>query len=254
MTDAFSPDSPDRRHGASSLTARASRPKSSAASTAPAPGGGWWYELRLPIWADVQLPDRITVEPDSVVFRLPARLATSIEDTTTPPFRLDGNAHRPDRPAPSLTAPAGRWSVHTCPRPPAAAGAASSTMSRAGYRPAARTSRSTRCCASSLVRAARHVPPARPATSRDPEAAFLRFSAGRREGETLSATGRGSAATWARCPALSPDDDRCRLSGLRDACSLVTSATYVIGPGHPRAWCILICAGESFDHVSCIFT
>ncbi|MGW7692982.1 hypothetical protein ACWGMA_29670 [Streptomyces asiaticus] len=44
------------------------------------PGGGWWYELRLPIWAEVQLPDRITVEPDSVIFRVPAHLVTAIED------------------------------------------------------------------------------------------------------------------------------------------------------------------------------
>ncbi|MFJ1998014.1 DUF6233 domain-containing protein [Streptomyces asiaticus] len=127
MTDAFSPDSPDRRHGASSLTARASRPKSSAASTAPAPGSGWWYELRLPIWADVQLPDRITVEPDSVVFRLPARLATPIEDTDyssvptrreRPPARPPRSIpHRPGRPVerahlPAPTSGSGRRVIH----------------------------------------------------------------------------------------------------------------------------------------------
>lgn len=123
----------------------------------PGPGGGWWYKLRVPIWSEVQLPDRITVEPDELILRAPARLVTDIEgvDYSSVPTRRVHPPARPPRSSPA--APTG-----TCPRPSAAPGAA--TTSRAGYRPATRTSRSTRRCASSPIRAARHAPPAKRAT------------------------------------------------------------------------------------------
>ncbi|MDW6066415.1 hypothetical protein SAZ11_62505 [Streptomyces sp. FXJ1.4098] len=78
------------------------------------PGGGWWCELLLPVWAEVQLPDRITVEPDSAVFRVPAHLVTPIEGTdySTVPTRRERLPPRPPRP-PRL----GGWSVRHLPAP-----------------------------------------------------------------------------------------------------------------------------------------
>ncbi|AEM85930.1 DUF6233 domain-containing protein [Streptomyces violaceusniger] len=80
-------------------------------------GGGWWYEVRLPVWAEVRLPDRVTVEPDSVVMRVPARLVTSIEGTdySAVPTQRQRPPARPPRS--SLTAPAGRWSMQHLPAP-----------------------------------------------------------------------------------------------------------------------------------------
>ncbi|MEU1944727.1 DUF6233 domain-containing protein [Streptomyces sp. NPDC059474] len=81
----------------------------------PGPGGGWWYELRVPIWSEVHLPDRITVEPDGLILRVPARLVTDIEgvDYSSVPTRREHPPARPPRSSPA--APTGRWSVQHLP-------------------------------------------------------------------------------------------------------------------------------------------
>ncbi len=71
----------------------------------------------MPVWAEVELPNRITVEPDAIVTRIPARLISAIEDTeySAVPTR---RKHRPARPSHSSpAAPAGRWSVQHLPAP-----------------------------------------------------------------------------------------------------------------------------------------
>ncbi|GAA1118867.1 hypothetical protein GCM10009577_47010 [Streptomyces javensis] len=133
-------------------------------------GGGWWYEGRLPVWAEVELPNRITVEPDSIVMSVPARLINAIEGTDYSTVPTRRNLGQPDRPTPPPPPRQAGGACSTCPHPPAAPGAGSSTTSHAGHRPATRTSRSTRRCASSPGRAANRAPPAMPAISRRPEA------------------------------------------------------------------------------------
>ncbi|GAA0896772.1 hypothetical protein GCM10009574_074660 [Streptomyces asiaticus] len=63
------------------------------------------------------LPDRITVEPDEVIFRVPARLVTPIEDIdySGVPTRRERPPGRPPRSVPA--APAGWWSVQHLPAP-----------------------------------------------------------------------------------------------------------------------------------------
>ncbi|MGK3110634.1 DUF6233 domain-containing protein [Streptomyces sp. WAC05858] len=122
MTDPFSPDSPDPDAPGPPAWHELADGQSVTAQVIgrihrPGPGGGWWYELRLPIWAEAQLPDRITVVPDSVVFRVPARLVTPIEDIdySGVPTRRERPPGRPPRSIPP--APAGRWSVQHLPAP-----------------------------------------------------------------------------------------------------------------------------------------
>ncbi len=87
------------------------------------PGGGWWCDLLLPMWSEVQLPDAITVEPDSAVFRVPARLVTPIEGTdySGVPTRRERLPQRRG-PHPSAAALPGRWSVQHLPTPAGSAG------------------------------------------------------------------------------------------------------------------------------------
>ncbi|MEU0924628.1 DUF6233 domain-containing protein [Streptomyces malaysiensis] len=122
MTDPFSPDSPDPDTPGPPAWHELADGQSVTAQVIgriyrPGPGGGWWYELRLPIWASVQLPDRITVVPDSVVFHVPARLVTPIEDIdySGVPTRRERPPARQPRSSPA--APAGRWSVQHLPAP-----------------------------------------------------------------------------------------------------------------------------------------
>ncbi|MBL1120595.1 hypothetical protein JK364_51175 [Streptomyces sp. 110] len=120
--DAFSPDTPDPdtpgppawveladgQSVTAQVTARLDRRRS---------GSGWWYELRLPMWAEVRLPDRVTVEPDAIMMCVPARLVTSIEGTdySAVPTRWERPPARPPRSSPA--APTGQWSVQHLPAP-----------------------------------------------------------------------------------------------------------------------------------------
>ncbi|MFG2584198.1 DUF6233 domain-containing protein [Streptomyces malaysiensis] len=122
MTDPFSPDSPDPDAPGPSAWHELADGQSVTAQVIgriyrPGPGGGWWYQLRLPIWAEVQLPGRITVEPDSIVMRVPARLVTAIEgiDYSVVPPRREQPPARP--PGSSAAAPAGRWCIQHLPAP-----------------------------------------------------------------------------------------------------------------------------------------
>ncbi|MER5781315.1 DUF6233 domain-containing protein [Streptomyces mobaraensis] len=80
------------------------------------PGGEWWCQLRLALWAEVQLPGgKVAVEPVETVFTVPARLVTPIEgiDYSSVPTRRPGPPPR-DRLAAELT---GRWSLQPLPTP-----------------------------------------------------------------------------------------------------------------------------------------
>ncbi|MEV8062335.1 DUF6233 domain-containing protein [Streptomyces antimycoticus] len=117
--DAFSPDAPDLDAPGPPAWVELADGQSVTAQVIGrldrrSAGGGWWYEVRLPVWAEVELPNRITVEPDAIMMRVPARLISAIEGTdySSVPTR---RKHRPPRSSPA--APAGRWSVQHLPAP-----------------------------------------------------------------------------------------------------------------------------------------
>ncbi|CDR18183.1 hypothetical protein [Streptomyces iranensis] len=80
----------------------------------------------------MELPNRITVEPDTIVMRVPARLISAIEaadySCVTPPCRPGGNTGQAGgHPAPPPPPRQAGGACSTCPRPPAAPGAGAST-------------------------------------------------------------------------------------------------------------------------------
>ncbi|MGW7594338.1 DUF6233 domain-containing protein [Streptomyces rubiginosohelvolus] len=120
--DAFSPDAPDPDAPGPPAWVELADGQSVTAQVIGrldrrGAGGGWWYEVRLPVWTEVELPNRITVEPDAIVMRVPARLISAIEGTdySSVPTRRKHRPARPPRSSPA--APAGRWSVQHLPAP-----------------------------------------------------------------------------------------------------------------------------------------
>jgi hypothetical protein len=127
VTDAPAPDSPEPEKPGPPVWVELSDGQSVTAQLKGrlqrlGPGGGWWCDLLLPVWAEVQLPDRVTVEPDSLILRVPARLVTPIEGTdySAVPTRRERLPTRLPRLSPA--APPGRWSVQHMPAPAGSVG------------------------------------------------------------------------------------------------------------------------------------